>query len=963
MLFSRSVLKYVQPLALLGQEDAVEQKRIYIAPDDHTDYFWTAGEDAYRQAFLDMIDYYLDLADETADNPVEHQSRWNCDGSFWMWVYEKHRSQLEFERLIARIRSGHMSIPLNAFCICLGCAPAEAVLRGMYYPGQIERRYNLRFTLAYLMENQTLPYGVVSLLAGSGAKYGWKGICNCDTLVANAGDREHDIYWWTGPDGSRILMKWNSMLGDMTGLSFPNQGPGGYAEARYPNAVVEYVDSDPDFAARYPYRIIGAFGNGWDDLSTMTDEFVNVAQNKTNANRLVRVSNEEDFFVDFEATYGATIPSSGVSYGNDWDLYCATLAEVVARVKRAVTKLRNAETLATLVSLDDPTFLDGRRPARDQAWMDLGLFWEHNWGMVNSPSGLINERVAWQRRLADEIESYVDQLHEDAKTKLGTQILTVGSFLRFYVVNCLSWSRTDFADLPYSSSGIVHVIDLSTGLEVPSQVIQLDGQQVLRILAENVPAVGYKVYAVRPGSGQSFDLAATVSGNVVENEFYSITVAEHGAITSLVDKTRANREFVATIDGRTLNDLGDGSGSIQVEHAGPVSVTILATAPNPLAHTTRITFIRGLPRITIRNDIDQGFEETYTWAFSLDLDNPVVWHEEVGALIRASLLAAGGHYSARNARYDWLTLNHFADISSESDQVGLTLSNADCLFMQLGNSTTSTLDNTPQLKVLVGGRVANGTNGLRNQGGDTYFLHRFALRTHGGYNPVEAMKFALEHQNPFVTGVVTGGDVYPETQFSLLSLSDPDLLLWALKPADDGIDQGLIARIWNLSDSTRSFTLSYSSGAITNAQHVTHIETPLEVATVVDGTLQESLTPHQMRTYLFSTPQPVLEPTKTPANTPTSTPNVTSTPMSTNTSTATPTPVSSETATSTPSSPPTVTPTNSATPTATCTSTPPSTSTTVPIGFETPAPSPSASPVATPSVDPLRRLFVPLLNK
>ena len=26
-------------------------------------------------------------------------------------------------------------------------------------------------------------------------------------------------------------------------------------------------------------------------------------------------------------------------------------------------------------------------------------------------------------------------------------------------------------------------------------------------------------------------------------------------------------------------------------------------------------------------------------------------------------LAQGGHYSSRNARYDWLTLNHFADIS------------------------------------------------------------------------------------------------------------------------------------------------------------------------------------------------------------------------------------------------------------------------------------------------------------
>ena len=56
-------------------------KRIYLAPDDHTDYYWTADGATYQQAFLDMLDYYLDQCDSTAGEPPEHQSRWNCDGS------------------------------------------------------------------------------------------------------------------------------------------------------------------------------------------------------------------------------------------------------------------------------------------------------------------------------------------------------------------------------------------------------------------------------------------------------------------------------------------------------------------------------------------------------------------------------------------------------------------------------------------------------------------------------------------------------------------------------------------------------------------------------------------------------------------------------------------------------------------------------------------------------------------
>jgi alpha-mannosidase len=49
---------------------------------------WSADEETYRQALVEMIDYYLDLTDSTKGNPSEYQSRWNCDGSFWLWTYQ-----------------------------------------------------------------------------------------------------------------------------------------------------------------------------------------------------------------------------------------------------------------------------------------------------------------------------------------------------------------------------------------------------------------------------------------------------------------------------------------------------------------------------------------------------------------------------------------------------------------------------------------------------------------------------------------------------------------------------------------------------------------------------------------------------------------------------------------------------------------------------------------------------------
>jgi alpha-mannosidase len=836
---------------------AAAAKRIYIANDDHTDYMWTADEATYRQAFLNMIDYYLDLADSTAGNQAEYQSRFNCDGSYWLWTYEKNKTSAQFDRLIGRIRDGHISVPLNPLVILYGGAPAEAVLRSMYYPGKIERRENLRFHLAVSMENQTLPYGLGALWAGAGARYSWKGICGCATHVSNSWDREHDIYWWQGPDGSRILMKWNSML-------LGNASMGGYAEARDPFIIVDYVDTNPDFISRYPYSVIGAFGKGWDDLQTMTNEFVTAAQNKSNATRQVIVSNEEDFFRDFEATYGSSIPSVAASFGNEWELYCASMAEVSAGVKRSVEKLRTGEALATLVSLANPTFMDSRRDARDLAWMNLGLYWEHDWTADGPVSR--QQRRDWQRRLESEIRAYVDTLTLDAATALGGLIQNTGSGIRFFVFNPLGWTRTDYADFAYSGPTPVHVIDLATGQEVPSQLVNFDNQMRLRILAENIPSVGYKVFEVHSGAGQNYSNAATVSGGIIENQFNRVTVSERGAITSWLDKTRGNREFVQVINGRAVNDLGTSNGTLQVENVGAVTVTLLASAPSPLAHTSRITFIRNSGRIEIRNDINQNFNSVYTWGFGFALSNPDLWHEEVGAVIRAKLTSNGGHYSPRNARYDWLTMNHYADMSGDGG-VGVTLSNADCYYMRLGNSDAASLDTkTPQISPLVGGQVDGPGLGIPEQGGDTHFLQRFALNSHGVYNQTAAMKFALEHQNPLVAGQVTGGSVYPETIYSFVTINSPNVVLWALKPHDDGISAGIVVRLWNQSSSPAPFGLSLKQGPIADAFRLTHIETPLEAATVNCGSLSETLLGNQMKTYALHLGQLVSSPVTSPTD-------------------------------------------------------------------------------------------------
>ncbi len=1018
-----------------------QPKRVYIGNDDHTDYVWNCSEATNRQAFLDMLDYYLDLKDATLANPVDWQSRFNCDSALMLRVYEEERTPAQFERLIRAIRSGHISAPMTTLVNTYGGTPVEGVLRGMYYAGQVERRHDLRFRLAMSMENQTMPWGLSSLWAGSGAKYSWRGVCGCVTRTPFAGRREHEVYWYTGPDGRRILLKWYSAANNN-----PDSSIGGYAEARFIQSAVDYVTVNAPFNGfldRHPYDVIGVFGHGWDNNASITDEFVRLAPLLSDATRRVIVSNELDYFQDFEARYGDQIGAVDYSFGNEWELYQSSMAELTARVRRAVEKTRSAEAMASIVSLSDPSFMNGREADRLAFNLGLGMYWEHDW---TGDGGFAGEKVALQRRLAGDIERYVNALHADSAAALGGLITpsagTPGG-TQFFVFNPLGFARSDAADLPWAAGGPVSVYDLSggaPGVEVPAQVVTVDGERSLRVWVADVPSVGYRVLEARPVAGAVFTDAATVSApvggggvatatyaiaadnrdaqslrsggpqdevrvsgynagdrhtywgtdseqqtaglefavalppgtvvtearlvlraspgsipsatgasrirmydiddaqpfangflgdlvthhpvaatqilwpapgwpgggvvvspdlaalvqafvnrpgytpgkhlglvidegglpadryygfedfskpggtpaqlvvsyqsgggggggspdRVIENGRYKIVVTPRGAIVSLVDKTRGDREFAGSVGGRAVNDLGggqaaDGGGVLTVENAGPVSVTLKAVAGAPLAHTTRVTLFRFGERLDLHNRITQNFDSIEDWSFAFNLASPLVRHEEVGAIMTARLRTAGGDYATQNARYDWLSLNHFADMSGDGG-VGVTLSNIDTPFFRLGASSVRELETaTAQISPVAGGRLDGPGLGLPEQGGDSQFTQRFALRTRSGADAPAAMRFALEHANPLVAGVITGArPTLPSGVHSFITVSNPDVVLWALKPAEDGPSAPggpLTVRLWNVSDSGASATIQTAARPIRAGATATHLET------------------------------------------------------------------------------------------------------------------------------------------
>src|SRR5205814_2282180 len=157
------------------------------------------------------------------------------------------------------------------------------------------------------------------------------------------------------------LLKWNSFVSD-------NRSIGGYAEAFDPPAVVDVMENNAPYLARWPYPVKAAFGFGWDATETTTTALVDAAHSLTDAQHTVIVSNEHDFFDDFTASVDpSTVPAFTGSFGNEWDLNTASLAVPTAQMRTSIEKLRTAEALSVIVAHKDPAFLEGRFDGTDAA--------------------------------------------------------------------------------------------------------------------------------------------------------------------------------------------------------------------------------------------------------------------------------------------------------------------------------------------------------------------------------------------------------------------------------------------------------------------------------------------------------------------------------------------------------------------------------------------------------------------
>jgi alpha-mannosidase len=814
---------------LSGQEPL---KHLYLGNDTHTDLMWNATEDEWYKYNLDMAKFYLNLGESTKGNTPEARSKWNYDVAWTLDMMEKRTPKEFFNRVIDQIKLGQASVPFNYTLPVYGASTLESVLRSFYYAGHLERTYGLDIDLAICQENATIPLGLASLWAGSGAKYSWRGVCNCATRINTIGPREHEIYWYTGLDGSRLLMKWYSNFGWSAEL-------GGYGEMLEPTVAVIQMDTLCG-SKRYPYNIAGAFGKGWDNMQNYSYDLSWGLAHRTRPGTKLYLSDQIDFFKHFESEYGKDLPSETVSYGNEWDINLASLAEVSGQLKLSMEKLRTAETMAAIVSYGDNKKLALLEPLKQDFLHGIGMYNLHGW----TADGPISRHdfATYMRKQQTNVSKYIDSLLSFSILEMDKMIDPRGKKNVVFVFNALNWERNGFVDIKINGD-FNAILDMENGKTTEGIVIAEDKQRYLRVYVNNLPSVGYKLLQLVNLRKQATKEMFTFFEDKLETPFYTVKLTKSGAIASLFDK-KMKKEWVK---GK-LNDLGgsepDNGENLKVIEKDARHIKILCASGSLVKHHCLITFYADNTRIDFDNTIQQNFDGILHWSFGFNVDQPEVWHEEVGAVIKAKLTSAGGHYATKMARYDYLTLNHFVNVGNSKESI--TLSNADCLFFRLGNSKTDFLDmNSSVIHVLIGGQV-NENLGVISQDRDTLFNQHFSLMPQDhAFNQGESMCFSLEHQNPLQAGYVLEGGSLKEKKFSFFTNDDKNSILWTLKP---GEEDGVIIRLWNMESKTKTARISFGK-PLQKAMYASHVETNIAEVPVSRNSLTVELNPNQIKTY------------------------------------------------------------------------------------------------------------------
>jgi len=541
-----------------------KQWKVFICPKVHNDVGYTDLQPHVNELDNRNTDAALDIMAKFPFYKFNFETAWLVDN------YLDCRPPAYRQKFFDWAAKGRATI--NAFYLNLmtGLCSGEEMYRAMYFTQRLRREHGSNFDFACLTDAPSHSWFLPSLLKDVGVKAFSNGSNQSRAPILHFSDlNENSPFYWEGLNGERVFMwfarsytQWKRL----TGPDFLNRAANfDYLKTSVPQFLTQFLRREyaPDAVMIY-----GAYVDNAAIPETGEAELIERWNREFEFPKLV-VASDAEYFGYIDKHFGARLPVYRGDAGAYWEDGVASTAVATTLNRRAHDLLPAAETTASFATLFDPR---NRYPAEDfrGAWKNVLFYDEHTWGAHNSVSQPDREFVTRQWEIK---ESYATRANLDARNllargfnRLCQQLDVEGDTVLAF--NWQNWPRTEPLEVEIDQTR--RLVDLQTGKAVPLDVVvQKDGWRRVRFLAEQVPPMGYRGYAIRgldPAPAPGNEKAA---GNTIESPFYRLTVDPMtGGIKSLVDKIE-NKELVDARAPVGLNEyvyVTGGEGSLILNH-------------------------------------------------------------------------------------------------------------------------------------------------------------------------------------------------------------------------------------------------------------------------------------------------------------------------------------------------------------------------------------------------------------
>ncbi len=487
----------------VGRE-RVAHRRARLTPPKRWTVYWLSSIHT-DVGYTDLQERALEIHRQNLDGAVarlaEHPDfRFTPECALQVLSYLDNRSPEAGDALVAAIRQGKIGFQALYANLLTGILDHETLARVVWPAGRLARERGLTYAAAQITDvpGQTLTFPMV--LAASGVKYLASG-ANPERAVpllppteagrlglAGAATSYPQVYYWEGPDGSRVL-HWRAYhYGDGTRFGFA-LGPDEMGRRLSDWLLGHPVFLSPD----WPYDLALLYGADWQDNAPLREQLItNVEEfNRRFAYPRIVTGRAEDFFKELERRYGSRIPVRRGDSGLYWEDGAASAAAELAEFRSAQLAARAAELLALwdprLEPQDPETPARLRRRSEERAamWRDLLLFGEHTWGAdvsVTAPDARQTvTQWAYKRRFLEGAAAAARQDLTDGLRRLGRGAAAGRGRTAF---NAGSWERTDVARVPGGAGKALAY----AGHPLPT--VDLGDGDALVLLRE-VPPLGY----------------------------------------------------------------------------------------------------------------------------------------------------------------------------------------------------------------------------------------------------------------------------------------------------------------------------------------------------------------------------------------------------------------------------------------------------------------------------------------